>query len=208
MIKSKGEFVMSINEVTTTFDTFSNTIKEQFLSYLKGFQIYSLQEFYEAISHMPMEIRNVLLARWGLDGREFCLSFRSLNKKLDLTNSKLIYLQAEQLLGEYKLKKFFKPNDSLYEEQITYGHLIFDIFSDLPNVKVLFGKIDLGAFKQLLYTLPITQFAVVERLYGINAPKEDIKVLSMYLKCSPKEILSIRTNAFSFLRRKCTHLLT
>lgn len=172
-------------------------IKNRLMSYLNSLGIDDISEFSNALSHLDISSRSVFLARWGLDGNVFCEGFNSLNKKLNVKNSKNIYLIAERKLADFKFTKFFNDNFD-YSWMVKFGRLIDNIFGDTVNKKFLYKKIDLNFLQYLIESLSEDNRKIIS-MYSSNF---SIKEISNTLEISTEKVNTSLEYSFRKIRRQ------
>lgn len=193
----KGAKKMYTQELSQAVDLLDATVKFRLLDYLKKLDIDNIFEFYKALGRLDEEARLVFISRWGLDQKGFCQGFNSLDKKLNMKNSKVIYLIAERKLQEYKFTKFFN-GDFDYFLMIKLGRLIKDIFSDTINLRSLYGKIDLNALQNMIASLPEGHRSIIS-MYTSNFSTKEI---SNTLAISPETVQMKLDYSFRNIRRE------
>ena len=52
------------------------------------------EEFTFRLNLLPDEPKNIIVAKWGLDGSKYCQSFKALDEKLGIENSREVYTDA------------------------------------------------------------------------------------------------------------------
>ena len=76
------------------------------------------------LSLIPENSKRIFEARWGLDGGSTCNKFKQLDRKLEISNSKELYVQVEKDLANTKgMIYFVNPKSIPVERAVNIGKL-------------------------------------------------------------------------------------
>ena len=129
---------------------------------------------------IPNNMKEVIIAKWGLDGSEYCYNFKDLNLKLGVEDSRSIYIDALQYLAKSKIFicnqdgklsctfKDFSPDN--FDEYLLYANIravIFETCDLMPYAGTL-EDFKLALEKVLADILSKREISILKLRFGLN----------------------------------------
>lgn len=127
--------------------------KEMVLRHVKNkkFQIYTFEDLDLRLSLIPENSKRIFEARWGLDGGSTCNNFKQLDRKLEISNSKELYVQAEKDLANTKgMIYFVNPESIPFERAVNIGKLAHILVKKFIHDETI--KIDANKLVECIYS--------------------------------------------------------
>lgn len=137
------------------------------------------EELMLRLSLLPEESKNIIDAKWGLDGSKYCSNFKALDTKFKVEDSRSMYIEALSRLERTKALVANQDGDFA----CTFEDYTSDDFNEAclyADIRVaIFGTYDLSpyggtledfkqAFEEASHSLPEKETNVLKFHFGIN----------------------------------------
>ncbi len=138
---------------------------------LDKFELKDNQELRSRLGVMPEQAKRVFMARWGIDGRQYCTSYKMLDEKLQMENSKQVYMLSKDFFDCSPYVLLFRQQKyDIKTFRIAYGYalLIVSLFKqDFHNENGFPKSLRIASFrrmKDIVDTKCLPQLSKLERL--------------------------------------------